>query len=250
MNAKLRNRPNFSHVSYASDYMHIALRKVVQHFEGKISGKQALDLPAGNGWIGEQLESMGASAVSADINEAQPTFEQVDMESQLPFEDDTFDIVICCEGIEHVFSPFHVFSELARVLKKGGILVITTPNIQNLYSRWQFLCTGYLFQFDPFDKTPLTKGMKGDKGHISPVSYGQLRYYSECCNLFVQPPDGGRMKRKILLLLLAPLLLIGAAWSLRDWKRTSGDQGRKEIINHLFNLRTLLSRSLVFTAIK
>jgi len=35
-----------------------------------------------------------------------------------------------------------------------------------------------------------------------------------------------------------------------DWKRTSGKSSRKEIIKHLFNLRILLSRSLIFIATK
>ena len=157
------------------------------------------------------------------------------MEQPLPFDDAYFDIIVCCEGIEHVFSPFNLFSEFARVLKDGGILVITTPNVQNLYSRWQFLCTGYLFQFDPFNKIPLEHGIVGDKGHISPVTYGQLRYYSEHFKMTPANPTGGRFKRIILLPLLAPILLIGFWWNYRDWRRTSRVTGRKEIIKTLFN---------------
>ena len=61
---------------------------------------------------------------------------------------------------------------------------------------------------------------------------------------------GGRMKRVILLPILFPVLIIGFWWNYRDWKRTSGKSPRKEIIKHLFNLRVLLSRSLVFIATK
>lgn len=243
-------QPTFSHVAYASDYMKIAVERVKNHFGTNLSGKSALDLPAGNGWIGETLAGLGIDVTSADINQEKPGFAQVNMEVPLPFESESFDAVICCEGIEHVFSPFHLFAELARVLRPGGLLIITTPNVQNLYSRWQFLCSGYLFQFDPFNKIPLTDGQIGDKGHISPVSYPQLRYYSEHFGLEVLPPSGGRMKRKILLVLLAPFLLIGLWWNWRDWRRTSGQVNRRIITEHLFKLPVLLSRSLVFMAQK
>ena len=50
-----RKQPNFSHVSYATDYMQIATDKVKEYFAHELSGKSVLDIPAGNGWIGEHL---------------------------------------------------------------------------------------------------------------------------------------------------------------------------------------------------
>ena len=244
------NQPIFSHVSNPTDYMDIAVKKVKGHFKDNFRNKKVLDLPAGNGWIGEVLTEYGMEVISADINEEKPHFAQVDMEKLLPFSDEEFDAIICCEGIEHIFSPFQLFSEFSRTLKRGGILIITTPNIQNLYSRWQFLCTGYLFQFDPFDKIPIKDNLVGDKGHISHVSYAQLRYYTEHHNMKVEPPTGGRMKRIILIPILFPFLLIGIWWNYRDWKRTSMQESQKEIIKHLFSLRVLFSRSLVFISTK
>jgi len=244
------NQPTFSHVPYPTDYMEIAVKKVKNHFKGNFKNKRVLDMPAGNGWIGKQLDEFEMVVTSADINEDKPHFYQVDMEKPLPFSDEEFDAIICCEGIEHIFSPFELFTEFSRILKKGGILIITTPNIQNLYTRWQFLFAGYLFQFDPFNQIPLSDNLVGDKGHISPVSYGQLRYYTEHFGMKVEPPTGGRMKRIILLPFFFPILIIGFWWNYRDWKRTSGKSSRKEIIKHLFNLRVLLSRSLIFIATK
>ena len=244
------NQPNFSHVSNPTDYMDIAVKKVKDHFKDNFRNKKVLDLPAGNGWIGEVFTKYGMEVISADINEEKPHFAQVDMEKPLPFSDEEFDAIICCEGIEHIFSPFQLFTEFSRTLKRGGILIITTPNIQNLYTRWQFLCSGYLFQFDPFNKIPLKDNLVGDKGHISHVSYGQLRYYTEHHDMKVEPPTGGRMKRIILIPFLFPFLLIGIWWNYRDWKRTSGEKSQKEIIKHLFNPRVLLSRSLVFISTK
>jgi glycosyltransferase involved in cell wall biosynthesis/SAM-dependent methyltransferase len=50
-----------------------------------------------------------------------------------PYEDDTFDVVLFCEIIEHLlFDPVHALVEIKRVLKPGGILVLTTPNVVRL----------------------------------------------------------------------------------------------------------------------
>lgn len=243
--------PRFSHVSYASDYMRIAIQLIENHnFSTEIKEIKILDLPAGNGWISDQLAHKGYQAISADINNQRPDFVQVDMENALPFEDHSFDAVICCEGIEHIFSPFHFFSELERVLRPGGILIISTPNIQNLYSRVQFLCTGYLFQFDPFNNPILKKGELADKGHISPVGLTQLIYWSQHLNLTVNPPLGSRYKKRWLLPFLLPLLFLGRFWSYRDWKKTSNDIHTRFITDYMFRVPVLLSRSIIFSAVK
>jgi glycosyltransferase involved in cell wall biosynthesis/SAM-dependent methyltransferase len=50
-----------------------------------------------------------------------------------PYPDARFDTVLCCELLEHLFSdPMHMMAELNRILKPGGHLVLTTPNITNL----------------------------------------------------------------------------------------------------------------------
>jgi glycosyltransferase involved in cell wall biosynthesis/SAM-dependent methyltransferase len=52
-----------------------------------------------------------------------------------PYPDASFDTVLCCELLEHLFNdPMHMMSELNRILKPGGHLVLTTPNITSYYS--------------------------------------------------------------------------------------------------------------------
>ena len=48
----------------------------------------------------------------------------------LPVEDETFDFVVCGEVIEHMEQdPMFMVAEINRVLKPGGVLLLTTPNI-------------------------------------------------------------------------------------------------------------------------
>lgn len=47
---------------------------------------------------------------------------------KLPFHNNSFDVVLCTEVIEHVEDPIKAISELYRVVKKGGVVILTTPN--------------------------------------------------------------------------------------------------------------------------
>jgi glycosyltransferase involved in cell wall biosynthesis/SAM-dependent methyltransferase len=52
---------------------------------------------------------------------------------RFPYCDEYFSTVLCCELIEHLPSdPMHMMSEIHRILKPGGHLVLTTPNIVSL----------------------------------------------------------------------------------------------------------------------
>jgi SAM-dependent methyltransferase len=89
---------------------------------------------------------------------------------ELPFPDETFDLVIFAEVIEHLTYPQIMVSELARVLKPGGALVLTTPNIFSLGNRLATLLgTDKLFR------------RHGSEGFISMINYepyGHVAHYS------------------------------------------------------------------------
>lgn len=52
------------------------------------------------------------------------------------FESNLFDLAISCETIEHIPSPKKAINELHRILKPGGILLLTCPNYFNLFGIW------------------------------------------------------------------------------------------------------------------
>jgi SAM-dependent methyltransferase len=74
------------------------------------------------------------------------TFQQMDLTS-LTFEDSTFDFIICSEVLEHIKNHSVAFSELARVLKKGGTMLITVPydskKNRHEYTKWGHERPGY-----------------------------------------------------------------------------------------------------------
>ena len=52
---------------------------------------------------------------------------------RFPYPDGHFSTVLCCELIEHLFEdPMHLMGEVNRILKPGGHLVLTTPNMAAL----------------------------------------------------------------------------------------------------------------------
>ena len=61
----------------------------------------------------------------------------------IPVADGTYDRVICTEVLEHVPHPERVISELARVLKPGGILALTAPLISGIHMAPYHYCSGF-----------------------------------------------------------------------------------------------------------
>jgi len=61
---------------------------------------------------------------------------QFDLNSgKLPFDDNTFDLIIANEVIEHTHYPHFVLKDIKRVLKIDGYACISLPNAYNIYNR-------------------------------------------------------------------------------------------------------------------
>lgn len=119
------------------------IRKTISSL-GDLSGQKVMDCPAGDGRFTHQLEAQGATVTSADLF---PEFftlknrscDEVDLAKPLPYADKSFDKVVCFEGIEHLADQLLVMREFSRVLKDGGQLLISTPNISQLKAKISYL---------------------------------------------------------------------------------------------------------------
>lgn len=102
-------------------------------------GADVLDAACGVGFGTALLAGAGArSATGVDLSEeavaaararcgAAAGFVVADV-MELPFADDAFDLAVCFETIEHIARPERVITELRRVLRPSGTLVISSPN--------------------------------------------------------------------------------------------------------------------------
>ena len=104
-------------------------------------GVRVLDLGCGGGLLAEEFARLGYHVTGLDPSQASLCVAQKHAVSQellidycvgvgesLPFTNATYDIVACCDTLEHVADWQLVVRELARVLKPGGIFLYNTPN--------------------------------------------------------------------------------------------------------------------------
>ncbi len=89
-----------------------------------------------NWWEGEPRIKVQRIRHSSTGHELAFPMQNVDVErDRFPYEDQFFDVALCCELIEHLREdPMHMLAELNRVLKWGGLLILTTPNIASAFS--------------------------------------------------------------------------------------------------------------------
>jgi ubiquinone biosynthesis O-methyltransferase len=110
-------------------------------------GKRVLDLGCGGGFMAEALAERGALVTGIDpspgaIDIARKHAETsglaigyaVGVGESLDFADDSFDIVVCVDVLEHVADLDRVIAEIARVLKPGGLFLFDTINRNGLAS--------------------------------------------------------------------------------------------------------------------
>lgn len=96
----------------------------------------ALHAKLGYGYVrgcyyGKLGEADHRTVVSSEGERFECDIDHFDAEKdRFPYDDQSFDTVLCCELIEHLFQdPMHLMSEVNRILEPGGHLVLTTPNI-------------------------------------------------------------------------------------------------------------------------
>ncbi len=124
MHGHLIEAEHYARYAWAAQFA--AGRRVLDGACGMAYGSAMLAAAGASEVVGVDLDAEVIAKVSAAAA-AQTRFEVADLR-KLPFGDDEFDLVVSFETIEHVPDPETVLDELARVLRPGGLLLVSTPN--------------------------------------------------------------------------------------------------------------------------
>jgi 2-polyprenyl-3-methyl-5-hydroxy-6-metoxy-1,4-benzoquinol methylase len=114
-----------------------------------------LEFGAGTGTLAKQLAIFhtGRSITCADIRPRPETLPshilwlEADLNNPIPVPDHSFDTIISTEVIEHLENPRAIFREFHRLLRPGGVLIVTTPNQESVRSIAGLLMGGHFVAF-------------------------------------------------------------------------------------------------------
>ncbi len=104
-----------------------------------VEGKAVLDIACGEGYGSVFMADVAHTVVGVDISEeairhASSLYERLNLKfcqgsaTNLEFQDDSFDLVVSFETIEHLAEQEQMLAEIRRVLRPNGVLVISSPN--------------------------------------------------------------------------------------------------------------------------
>lgn len=139
-------------------------------------GAKILDMGAGEGALSARLSDMGYQVTAADKDRSsfkckQSCFSCInfdvadELEKFVLRNENEFDAVLGIEVIEHVHDQWQYLLQLMRLAKKGGVILVTTPNTTSWLSRLIFFFTGRFHQFADSDLS---------YGHINPITPWEL----------------------------------------------------------------------------
>lgn len=156
---------------------HFVYDKVVGILRARSPGGRVLDAAAGEGLFSEPLKAAGYDVTPVDIDPSRLEARgwkatKADLNQPLPFGAGEFDFVVSSETIEHLENPFQFVRECHRVLKPGGTLVLTTPNVMDLNSRLSFTLVG----MRSTGSSPLDERAPSGYHHQNLMTFFELRY--------------------------------------------------------------------------
>ena len=200
-----------------------------------------------------QLESQACDYTDAFMELAHVELKVVDLnEGKLPWPDACFDLVTFTEVAEHLENYRAVVREIHRVLKPGGVVAITTPNVLNMKSRLRFLTTGFWGMFGPLHVGETAIESAG--GHITPIPWPFLAHALMDAGFSLPECTTDKMQFPSLywfILFFIPIRIAAwFAWNKERSKYKTLDEFNAPIVNRINSAQMLLGRSIVVTAKK
>ncbi len=122
---------------YTDKYFGGSISPVFGRLKDLYKDKRVLDLACGDG---EYLSNFSKSSVGVDISEKNIDYCKkrglnvlyANLNKELPFFDNSFDVIYASNIIEHVESPFNFLRECRRIVKSDGYIILCIPNEQSL----------------------------------------------------------------------------------------------------------------------
>ena len=137
------------HTQYNDPLLSHLTEKIVEHL-ALANGKRLLDIGCGVGRVDILAAIKGFATVGIDIEkkaitlakdnakkfglDMQCKFITGDILKQRNLSKQTFDVIVCSEVIEHVSDPQKIIDFAYKLLKKNGLIILTTPNDPRLWS--------------------------------------------------------------------------------------------------------------------
>lgn len=144
--------------------------------------------------VGLDVDEKAVSYASNKYNLENCTFKFYDGK-KIPFRDNTFDILISFQVVEHVPNEVNYLAEAHRVLKKGGMFILTTPN------RAQRLRPGQ----KPWNRLHLREYLASDLEHLLKGTFSKVVIEGVFGKKDIQEVEFSRIKRNARLIALDPL---------------------------------------------
>lgn len=217
-------------------------------------GKKVIDFPAGNGITSNILREAGAQPIPMDLF---PEYfvieglkcERANIRKGLPCENNYADALICQEGIEHFSDQFEAMKEFNRVLKKNGLLLITTPNYSSLRAKMSYLLSeserfNSIMPPNELDSIWMSKQEITDEvyfGHIFLIGIQKLRVLARLSGFSIKKFHFTQIKSTSLLLLpiFYPFILISNSITfLKNMKKNKDydNETKKKVYGEIFRL--------------
>lgn len=234
-------------------------RNYTQQNKESLKTKTFCDLSAGRGYITHLFEEAGAAVKAFDLFPNQNQFaktivQHIDLQKTFPIEDQSIDLAICCETIEHLPNQYFLFQEVNRILKAGGVFILTTPNTSSLRSRFsQFMMESEHYGAPaPNELNAFTKWENSNDGYFSKIFLSgvlRLRTLAAINNLILKQihPTKRSSTSYLLLILWYPALYYFNRKAMS--KQIKNDPEHSETYREIFKLNTsfdvLLGKHLI-----
>ena len=188
--------------------LHDAVERLLLRCAPSERVQAVLDAGAGHGAFTYRLSRRGYQVSACDLHPelfelSGVEFRGADLAREIPWPNDSFDMVVSLEVVEHLDAIGGFFAEVSRVLLDDGVFVFSTPNIISLKSRIRFLMSGHFYSFGPIPEDEADAVAQ----HVSPLPYHLYDFRLRKCGFEVlELATDKRQRSSIGWLVLWPLL--------------------------------------------